>query len=66
MEETVDWKNAPIEDLVAEYERRKGLPTIQDLYKAVGLTRQGFWARVQAYYAKNPDKAPQDAQKQSA
>ncbi len=58
MPKTTDWKNASIEDLVAEYERRKNLPTVKELYESCGLTKQGLWARIQAYYTKNPDKAP--------
>lgn len=50
-----DW---PIEDIVAEYERRKNSPTVKDLCTDLGITKQALWERVRRYYAKNPDRKP--------
>lgn len=49
-------KDASIEEIVAEYERRKNSPTIKDLCQDLGISKQALWERVRRYYEKNPDK----------
>lgn len=49
MESPRDW---PIERQVEEYERRKNSPTVIDLCRELGITKQALHYRVKAFYRK--------------
>lgn len=50
MADIKNWADVPFEEVVAEYERRKASRSLQDIYDALGLTKQGFFYRLDQHY----------------
>lgn len=50
MPDQKDWSSVPFEEVVEEYERRKRNRSLQDIYDALGLTKQGFFYRLEQFY----------------
>lgn len=49
MDSPKDW---PIEKIVEEYEKRKNSPTVKDLCRDLGISKQGLYYRVTQFYKK--------------